>query len=156
MKTYTNLAEVAPLLADLHATYQQPAPCITLGPVSFVFGYASGAISYDTLDDMGNFLPSGGEEMPSHMSPLLMAAFIRECVFSSLAKMIVSRLTPSEVEYATAKERGEFRGFAALHDLFDANCLLLDVLPLNDDEGFQAQADRYNTLSTAITRQLLD
>lgn len=40
------------------------------------------------------------------------------------AKEIVDGLTPSELAYAISPERGEYFGFAALHDLFDANELL--------------------------------
>ena len=37
---------------------------------------------------------------------------------------IFSPLSKEEILYANDPERGEFRGFAALHDLLDANMLL--------------------------------
>lgn len=40
------------------------------------------------------------------------------------AKEIVDGLTPFDIWYATSPERGDYFGFAALHDLCDANMLL--------------------------------
>lgn len=38
---------------------------------------------------------------------------------------IFQKLTPAQVAYAASTARGEYRGFAALHDLMDANMLLI-------------------------------
>ncbi len=48
------------------------------------------------------------------------------------AARLVANLTPEERAYATDEARGEYVGFAALHDLCDANMLLPGAA--NDDE----------------------
>lgn len=50
------------------------------------------------------------------------------------ARFILGQLTPEQLAYAKDPARGEYRGFAALHDLMDANMILpgadeLDKMP---------------------------
>lgn len=40
------------------------------------------------------------------------------------ADHVLAQLTPYQREYASNPHRGQYRGFPALHDLFDANMLL--------------------------------
>lgn len=53
------------------------------------------------------------------------------------AEAIVEQLNPAQIAYAASHDRGEFRGFAALHDLMDANMLL----PGAEDGSLMDRAD---------------
>lgn len=44
------------------------------------------------------------------------------------ARAFIATLTKEELAYCTDKERGEYMGFAALHDLMDANVELVDAI----------------------------
>lgn len=63
------------------------------------------------------------------------------------AKKLVASLTPEQRAYITDRARGEYRGFAALHDLCDANMLL----PLSaDDSGVPACNEAYVDFCNAV------
>ena len=49
---------------------------------------------------------------------------------------ILSQLDKNDIDYAINPDRGEFRGFAALHDLMDANMLLPFVNTVDIDEKY--------------------
>ncbi len=66
----------------------------------------------------------------------------------------LSKLSADERAYAASPDRGESRGFAAVHDFTDANELLLEAgCPAPD--GTQARLDDINTVITAITAALI-
>jgi len=44
------------------------------------------------------------------------------------ARGFIATLTKEELTYCTDKERGEYMGFAALHDLMDANVELIEAI----------------------------
>jgi hypothetical protein len=67
------------------------------------------------------------------------------------AAAIVASLTPEQIEYSIAEERGEFRGFAALHDLMDANELILSRVPEDDGEWLKS----CNRIGFRVTAMLL-
>lgn len=73
--------------------------------------------------------------------------------YTETAAAILAKLNPFAIAYALAEERGEFRGFAALHDLFDANELLPQQLAEADDTA--ARMDTLNALLAEIDRQFL-
>jgi hypothetical protein len=49
-------------------------------------------------------------------------------VIEQCASAFIATLTSEELAYCTDKERGEYMGFAALHDLMDANVELVDAI----------------------------
>ena len=49
-------------------------------------------------------------------------------IVEKCASAFIAELTKEEIAYCTNKERGEYIGFAALHDLMDANVELVDVI----------------------------
>lgn len=61
------------------------------------------------------------------------------------AKAIYENLTHAEVSYARSEERGKYRGFSALHDLMDANCLI---------EGFADDLDMANRIVNLVDRMI--
>jgi hypothetical protein len=75
------------------------------------------------------------------------------------ARLILAKLTPEQKAYAADPARGEYRGFAALHDLMDANMLLPEppTLPSGDvDEAYvEADIDRCNRIMEAMNKLLL-
>ena len=79
------------------------------------------------------------------------------CTVDDGVRHVLQQLTPDMVAYASSPERGEYRGFAALHDLCDANLLL----PLSDGSGMlsgealPAYTDFCNAVVSAVTAQLV-
>jgi len=65
------------------------------------------------------------------------------------AKKVIEQLTPEDIAYAVDPDRGEYQGFAALHDLLDANTLLIHLFKGIDDLNL------CNEVASEITRQLL-
>lgn len=68
------------------------------------------------------------------------------------AAAIVAELTPQMIAYASDPARGDYRGFAALHDLCDANMLL----PLYDDcpEEFAGWMQWFNLIIAEVNKIL--
>ena len=66
------------------------------------------------------------------------------------AEKIVNQLSDEDVAYATDPERGEYRDFAALHDLFDAN----ELLP-SDGRPEIEQIDDWNAIMAVVDDILL-
>ncbi len=72
------------------------------------------------------------------------------------AEKAMSQLSQAEIAYAKSPKRGEYRGFAALHDLFDANDLLPVWEDARDDEtALQAHVNYCNAVIDEITRRIL-
>lgn len=59
-------------------------------------------------------------------------------------------LTDGMIRYAAHRDRGEYRGFAALHDLMDANTLLPGV------DDIATNLDLLNAIVAEVSRQILD
>ncbi len=51
------------------------------------------------------------------------------------------------IKYAGDPDRGRFRGFAALHDLMDAN----KIVPFSDD--YESPDDEFDAFANAVTRE---
>ena len=69
------------------------------------------------------------------------------------ADQVMSKLAPDQVAYAADPARGEYRGFAALHDLLDANMLLPfadDVDLLADDDEWPTAYAEWQTFANAV------
>lgn len=62
----------------------------------------------------------------------------------------VQSLTPSQIAYAASPARVEFRGFAALHDLFDANEALPDAQNASSSPEWIANANKFMEEVTAL------
>lgn len=91
-----------------------------------------GTVDY-TCDSCGareksKTMPRGWTEAgTSHRCPACAtgsAAAFRGMSVAQGAAFVMSQLSPEQVAYAADPARGEFRGFAALHDLLDANTTL--------------------------------
>jgi hypothetical protein len=68
------------------------------------------------------------------------------------ARHVRDRLTLKQMAYASAKSRGKYRGFAALHDVCDANMLL----PFSEDFRPTAkQIEFYNAVMQYLTAWLI-
>lgn len=65
------------------------------------------------------------------------------------AEHIISKLVPEEIAYAGSKERGQYRGFAALHDHCDANMLIPGAEDY--DAGNEAQTAWMNAVMDEVT-----
>jgi hypothetical protein len=63
---------------------------------------------------------------------------------------VVAQLTPQDIAYANDPQRGSYRGFAALHDLCDANMLL--PIRGNDDHdpSNQQEIDYLNAVIAGV------
>jgi len=79
------------------------------------------------------------------------------------ARGFIATLTKEELTYCTDKERGEYMGFAALHDLMDANVELIEAitalgLPLNQcpisEEFSEEQIPFLNRVMDQVNIQL--
>lgn len=68
------------------------------------------------------------------------------------AAKIMAKLSDEAIAYAANVKRGEFRGFAALHDLCDANMLLPNA---NHWTWSDAQVELANAVAAEVTRLLL-
>lgn len=68
------------------------------------------------------------------------------------AAKIVGLLTDDAIRYATSTDRGDYRGFAALHDFCDANMLLpgAENFDCTDEE-----CAHHNAVMAEVTRLLL-
>ena len=84
-------------------------------------------------------------------------------VVEKCASAFIAGLTKEEIAYCTNKERGEYMGFAALHDLMDANVELVEAitalgLPLNQcpisEEFSEEQIPFLNRVMDQINIQL--
>lgn len=75
------------------------------------------------------------------------------------AASIVAQLTPEQIEYAIDDARGEYRGFAALHDLMDANMLLPSIGEYDgrdeDEEYLDAVCAEHNRIMDRVNELLL-
>jgi hypothetical protein len=49
-------------------------------------------------------------------------------LIDTVANNFIKSLSKDEYYYCTHKDRNEYFGFSALHDLFDANVELLDII----------------------------
>ena len=74
-----------------------------------------------------------------------------------IASNFIKSLTKEDLDYCTHLDRGEYFGFAALHDLMDANVDLLDVIeklnleaPSHDQNGW----DFLNECTSRINEKL--
>jgi hypothetical protein len=74
---------------------------------------------------------------------------------ADLATRFIAKLTPQEVAYAIDAARGEYRGFAALHDLFDANEELWKAADSPDDFNSEAHLELLNAAMEHINARLL-
>lgn len=84
------------------------------------------------------------------------------------ANAMIAKLTKSDILYMLDPKRGEYRGFAALHDLMDANMLMPgaddDDVPHpcdvregtkhqdEDERAVQAHCDWFNEAMTEFNR----
>ena len=57
----------------------------------------------------------------------VMALYKKETI-EKCARAFIATLTKEELAYCTDKERGDYIGFAALHDLMDANVELVEAI----------------------------
>jgi hypothetical protein len=86
----------------------------------------------------------GAKEVPADLEP--------EEV-DRLARAIIAELTEEQIEYATDSRRGKYAGFAALHDLFDANMILPGAdAPIGELAGWTEMA---NATSDRVTEILV-
>jgi len=70
------------------------------------------------------------------------------------ADHVMSQLTSANIAYAADPARGQYRGFAALHDIMDANMLL----PFAEDEDLLAFAkwtNFANAVMDEVSRRIL-
>ncbi len=80
-----------------------------------------------------------------------------------LASKFLKELTEDDLRYARDSERGEYRGFAALHDLMDANVVLDSVLrgarhtvdQRRDGDGDEARVGLMNRVMDEVNRVML-
>ena len=75
------------------------------------------------------------------------------------ARGFIATLTKEELAYCTDKERGEYMGFAALHDLMDANVELVDAivalnLPSNKSPVRERFSENQIPFLTAVMDQI--
>ena len=84
-------------------------------------------------------------------------------VVEKCASAFIAGLTKEEIAYCTDKERGEYIGFSALHDLMDANVELVDAiialqLPSNEspvkEEFSEEQIPFLNRVMNQVNIQL--
>ena len=88
--------------------------------------------------------PGWTESGDSHRCPTCAAGGAGASAFRGMsvaqgADHVMSQLTPDQVAYAADPARGEYRGFAALHDKVDANMLL----PFADEDDLLATDDAW-------------
>lgn len=99
--------------------------------------------------------PGWTESGKSHRCPSCAAggapAAFRDMSVAQGADHVMSQLAPDQVAYAADPARGEYRGFAALHDLLDANMLLpfADDL-LEDDDEWPAEYMKWQVFADAV------
>jgi len=75
------------------------------------------------------------------------------------ARAFIATLTKEELAYCTDKERGEYMGFAALHDLMDANVELVDAivaldLPSNESPVRERFSENQIPFLNAVMEQI--
>lgn len=68
------------------------------------------------------------------------------------AAAVMAQLTLEDIAYAGDPERGEYRGFAALHDRCDANMLLPGA---EDCSGGDAQIDWLNLVMESVSLRII-
>ncbi len=75
------------------------------------------------------------------------------------AEFVMAQLSREDIEYAADPARGEYRGFAALHDRMDANM----ILPFVDDDSVwtdggisEEYASFANAVSDEVGRRILN
>ena len=66
---------------------------------------------------------------------------------------VVAQLTPADIAYAKDPQRGEYKGFAALHDLCDAN-MLLPIRGGFVDSSDQQETDYLNAVMEGINEYI--
>ena len=72
------------------------------------------------------------------------------------ALALFAQLSPEQLAYAISPARGAFRGFAALHDLLDAN-MLLPQYPADESEpSLTAHTDRCNAAMSKFNELLFE
>ena len=112
--------------------------------------YDSGFTADYTCDSCGaraksTATPTGWTESgKSHRCPACPAGGAGSAAYRGMsvaqgADHVMSQLTPDQIAYAADPARGEYRGFAALHDEMDANMLL----PFADDPDVLADDDTW-------------
>lgn len=62
---------------------------------------------------------------------------------------MVAQLTPEMIAYANDQQRGQYKGFAALHDLCDAN-MLLPIRGGFVDSSDQQETDYLNAVMEGV------
>jgi len=105
-----------------------------------------------------NALPSGWiEKGESHQCSSASSAFYGMSV-SEGADFVMANLSREDIEYAADPARGEYRGFAALHDRMDANM----ILPFADDDSTWTDTDNgeyavfANAVMDEVSRRILN
>jgi hypothetical protein len=73
----------------------------------------------------------------------------------AIATRFLAQLTPADVAYATDSARGQYRGFAALHDRFDANEMLWDATGIAEPYDVELHTDLLNRAMEEINRRML-
>lgn len=74
------------------------------------------------------------------------------------AELVMASLSREDIKYAADPSRGEYRGFAALHDIMDANM----ILPFAEDDSLDdaGRTDEYvlfaNAVSDEVSRRILN
>lgn len=76
------------------------------------------------------------------------------------AELVMANLSRDDIEYAADTARGEYRGFAALHDRMDANMILPfadegDSIWTDDGGISEEYASFANAVSDEVTRRIL-
>ena len=66
---------------------------------------------------------------------------------------VVAQLTPEMIAYANDPQRGEYKGFAALHDLCDAN-MLLPIRGGFVDPSDQQETDYLNAVMEGVNARI--
>lgn len=78
----------------------------------------------------------------------------RDAGQTAKAYQFLLSLTPEEIAYAANPARGEYQGFAALHDLFDANEAV--AAAVGDPDGSPKWFERANAFTSAVTKILVE
>jgi len=78
----------------------------------------------------------------------------KEMTINEGAEYVMNQLNESDIAYASDPARGEYRGFAALHDLMDANMLLPEI----DDDCCMTDdlCSYYNEVMDAVSDRIIN
>ena len=117
---------------------------------------------HDLIHDEGGYLDQPAAEIQRQHDAITQAtgggldlarAVRLEKTPEEVGRFIYNNLPNDHVEYAVAKERGEYRGFAALHDLCDANMLLVNWV--GHDVSSEANQKRANAIMDEVNKLLV-